>query len=98
MRLQFKSPWITGNGHARNLPFYGIIIRMYLIDREHPPRHIHIKYGEHVAVMSLDDLSLIEGTIPKRCLQLVSEWAALNQAALIRMWDTQNFHSIAPLE
>ncbi|TAL48996.1 MAG: DUF4160 domain-containing protein, partial [Methylovulum sp.] len=25
--------------------FYGIIIRMFLIDREHPPPHIHIKYG-----------------------------------------------------
>ncbi len=25
--------------------FYGIIIGMFLIDREHPPRHIHIKYG-----------------------------------------------------
>ncbi|WP_174482385.1 DUF4160 domain-containing protein [methanotrophic endosymbiont of Bathymodiolus puteoserpentis (Logatchev)] len=24
---------------------------MYLLDREHPPRHIHIKYGEYEAVM-----------------------------------------------
>lgn len=22
--------------------FYGIIIRMYLIDSEHPPKHIHV--------------------------------------------------------
>ena len=37
--------------------FYGIIVRMFLIDREHPPRHIHIKYGEYVAVMELDNLN-----------------------------------------
>jgi len=29
---------------------------MFLIDREHPPRHIHIKYGEHEAVMVGDTL------------------------------------------
>ena len=29
--------------------FYGIIIRMFSIDREHPPRHIHIKYNEYEA-------------------------------------------------
>jgi hypothetical protein len=33
--------------------FYGIIIRMYLIDKEHPPRHIHIRYGAYEAVMEL---------------------------------------------
>jgi len=45
--------------------FYGIIIRMFLIDREHPPRHIHIKYGEHEAVMNLVSLDLIEGRLPQ---------------------------------
>ena len=43
--------------------FYGIIIRMYLIDREHPPRHIHIKYGEHEAVMELINFNIIDGRL-----------------------------------
>ena len=38
--------------------FYGIIIRMYLIDSEHPPKHIHIKYNEYQAVMELENLNL----------------------------------------
>ena len=38
--------------------FYRIIIRMHLIDKEHPPRHIHIKYGEHEAVMELIKLEI----------------------------------------
>ena len=78
--------------------FYGIVIRMFLIDREHPPPHIHIKYGEHTAIMELDNLNIIEGRIPKRCRQLVREWAELHQRELIEMWDRQQFHRIEPLE
>lgn len=78
--------------------FYGIIIRMFLIDREHPPRHIHIKYSEHKAVMELEGFSIIDGYIPNRCYQLVREWSRLHQNELVEMWDTQEFHSIEPLE
>ncbi len=72
--------------------FYGIIIRMYLIDNEHPPQHIHIKY------MELTNLNIIDGALPKKCRQLVREWAEIHQAELIEMWNSQNFHSIEPLE
>ena len=78
--------------------FYGIIIRMYLIDREHPPRHIHIKYGEHEAVMELQNFNIIDGRIPTKCRELVMEWAERHQAELIEMWNTQNFHQIEPLK
>ena len=78
--------------------FYGIIIRMYLIDREHLPPHIHIKYGEFEAFMELENLNLIEGAIPKKCCQLVREWAELHQEELIEIGQTQYFHTIAPLE
>jgi len=78
--------------------FYGIIIRIFLIDKEHPPRHIHIKYGEYQAVMELANLNIIDGSIPRKCRVLVREWAELHQDELIAMWDSQNFHSIAPLE
>ena len=77
--------------------FYGIIIRMYLIDSEHPPPHIHIKYGEYEAVMELRNLNIIEGSIPKKCRQMVIEWTEVHQQELIEMCETQNFHSIAPL-
>jgi hypothetical protein len=59
--------------------FYGIVIKMYLIDREHPARHIHIKYGEYEAAMELMNLNIIEGSLPKKCRQLVREWAELHQ-------------------
>ena len=78
--------------------FYGIIIRMFLIDREHSPRHFHIKYGEHMAVMELGNLNIVEGKLPKRCRQLVREWAEIQQQELLEMWDTQRFHQIDPME
>jgi len=78
--------------------FYGIIIRMYLIDKEHPPEHIHIKYGEYDAVMELQNLNIIEGSVPRKCRQLVREWAEVHQEELIEMGRTQNFHKVAPLE
>lgn len=78
--------------------FYGIIIRMFSIDNEHPPKHIHIKYADHQAVMELESLNIIEGSLPKRARILTREWAELHQEELIEMWKTQNFHKIEPLE
>ena len=71
---------------------------MFSIDNEHPPRHIHIKYAEFIAIMEIDNLNIIEGYLPKRARILSREWAEIHQDELITMWDTQNFHKISPLE
>jgi hypothetical protein len=78
--------------------FYGIIIRMFSIDKEHPPKHIHVKYGNDVAVIELENLNIIEGKLPKRARILVREWTEEHQDELIEMWETQNFHKIEPLK
>jgi hypothetical protein len=48
--------------------------------------------------MELTNLNIIEGMLPKKCRQLVREWAEIHQDELIEMWNTQNFHHIEPLE
>ena len=78
--------------------FYGIIVRMFSIDSEHPPKHIHIKYGEYEAVMELENLNIIDGSLPKRARLLAREWAEIHQEELNEIWETQNFHKISPLE
>ena len=65
--------------------FYGIVIRMYFAD--HSPPHFHAEYGEHEALVSIYDLSLIAGRLPLRALGLVREWALLHQAELAELWD-----------
>ncbi len=78
--------------------FYGVIVRIFSIDNEHPPKHIHAKYNEFNAVIELDSLNIIEGSLPKRARIIVREWAELHQDELIDMWNSQEFHKIKPLD
>ena len=76
--------------------FYGIVIKLFFGD--HPPPHFHAVYGEHVALFDIGTLEMIEGDLPPRARKLVVEWAQTYQAELLKMWETQEFHKLAPLE
>lgn len=65
--------------------FFGIIISMYFND--HNPPHFHAQYGEEECLVSIIDLSVIEGKISNRALGMVIEWATLNQEALLLNWE-----------
>ncbi len=60
--------------------FYGIVIRMYFAD--HWPPHFHAEYGEHEAVIGIDDSRVIAGSLPARAFGLVEEWALITK----RIW------------
>jgi hypothetical protein len=64
--------------------FYGIVIRMYFAD--HWPPHFHDEYGEREAVISIEDLSMIAGSLPARAFGSVEEWALIHQADLSALW------------
>ncbi len=64
--------------------FYGIVIKMFFDD--HEPPHFHVEYAEHQAVVNIETLALIGGTLPPRALGLVAEWAALHQEELREAW------------
>jgi hypothetical protein len=53
--------------------FLGIVITMYF--SEHDPPHVHVRYNEYRAVMSIDDLNVLAGRLPARVRGLVEEWA-----------------------
>lgn len=53
--------------------FYGIIIRMYFIQAEHNPPHIHAIYGEDAAAIALRTGELLEGNLPPKALSMVRE-------------------------
>jgi hypothetical protein len=80
--------------------FFGIIVFMYF--DEHNPPHFHVKYGEDRAVISINDLKLLEGKFPKRALALVLEWANEHRDDLLKNWNslaaTGEYSKIAPLE
>ena len=52
--------------------FYGIIIRLYLLDNQHHNLpHIHAKYGEFEASIGIDDGEVFAGELPRKQLRLV---------------------------
>ena len=65
--------------------FYGILIQMYWND--HAPPHFHALYGEFEALVSIQTLEVMEGTLPRRALTLVLEWAQEHRAELFEDWE-----------
>ena len=64
--------------------FLGIVIMMYYAD--HNPPHFHVKYNEHRAKFSIDDLRLMEGKLPPKVVSLVLEWAFQHRMELLNNW------------
>jgi hypothetical protein len=80
--------------------FYGILIRMYYGD--HYPPHFHAVYGEHEAVIGIQDSAILGGDLPPRALALAREWARIHQVELEEEWARagakQPLLPISPLE
>lgn len=78
--------------------FYGIIIRMYFIQKEHNPPHIHAIYGEDVAAVDIQSGDILEGSLPPKAISMVTEWIGIHKDELMNIWETQEFTLIEPLE
>ncbi len=78
--------------------FYGIIIRMYFLQSEHNPPHIHAIYNEDVAAIDFMTGNILEGHLPTKAMNMVQEWITIHRDELKTIWETQEFKSLAPLE
>lgn len=78
--------------------FYGIIIRMYFLQSEHNPPHIHAIYNDDVAAIDFMTGNVLEGHLPGKAMSMVLEWIELNRDALKTIWETQEFKKLPPLE
>ena len=80
--------------------FYGIVIQIYYGD--HAPPHFHALYAGDVAKIAIETLQIIDGSLPKRALGLVLDWASAHQSelreAFSRAAEFQAPEKIAPLE
>jgi hypothetical protein len=79
--------------------FYGIVIFMNYND--HDPPHFHARYQEHEVTVGIES-GVVTGTMPKRALRMVLEWAEARQAELRANWQLARERTpltpIAPLE
>ncbi|MEW5946073.1 MAG: DUF4160 domain-containing protein [bacterium] len=80
--------------------FYGIVIYIYY--NEHVPPHFHAFYGGREALISIETLSVLAGSLPPRSLGLVIEWASIHRKDLENVWNqamnNQKLDKIEPLE
>lgn len=71
--------------------FYGIIISMYYLDtKKHNLPHIHIKYQEEEAVLTIPDGNLLEGSFKPSKMKLVLAWIEIHQEELMADWELAN--------
>jgi len=82
--------------------FYGIVILMYYFDdRRHHMPDIHIEYGGEVAVLTIPEGEVIEGSVRANKLKLAQAWIEIHQKELMENWELaisgQQIFRIEPL-
>ena len=71
--------------------FYGIIIRMYFLQSEHNPPHIHAIYNEDVAAIDFMSGEVLEGYLPNKAMNMVQEWISMHKDTLMEYGKRRNF-------
>jgi len=70
--------------------FYGIAIYMYYSD--HAPPHFHAIYGRFEAEVLIRSAAVLRGSLPRRALALVREWAERYRQELEENWNRAAAH------
>jgi hypothetical protein len=65
--------------------FDGIKILMYYND--HFPAHFHAEIGDETAIVGIDPIMILEGSLSRGVRSKVFEWAAIHQAELRANWE-----------
>ena len=79
--------------------FRGIKVCIYWSD--HMPPHFHAFYGGAEVLVSIEELEVLEGSMPSKHLKMLLGWAAFHQEELRENWELarnqQELFSIEPL-
>jgi hypothetical protein len=68
--------------------FFGIVVSLYFVDnKKHKKPHIHVKYQDNEAVISIPDGKLLEGKLPNSKMRLVFAWIEIHKDELMADWD-----------
>ena len=77
--------------------FYGIIIVMYLRNKEHNPPHIHAITQDFAAPLLIATGEIMEGEFPPKAKTMVKEFVLKYQTELNQMWETEQYIKLPPL-
>ncbi len=65
---------------------HGIFFVIYT-GREHPPPHVHVKYGEYEASMDIKTGEIIQGSLPRPARRIAQDWLKKNRLKVLREWE-----------
>ena len=74
--------------------FYGIVIKMFFMSKEHNPPHFHAIYNDYAGIYNIKTLEMIEGDLPKEAKRLIKKWATHYHTELMEMWEKQEFREL----
>lgn len=67
--------------------FYGILVSLYYKDSQrHNLPHIHVRYQNAKASISIESGELLDGDFPPKQLRLVQAWVEIHQDDLMADW------------
>ena len=67
--------------------FYGIIVSLYYMDQgKHKRPHLHARYQEREAVLSIPEGKLLGGDLPANKMKLVQAWIEIHRDELLADW------------
>jgi desulfoferrodoxin (superoxide reductase-like protein) len=83
--------------------FYGIMVLMFYRDnRQHHLPHIHVRYQNEEAVISIESGEVLQGALPVKQMKLVQAWVELRKEDLMADWQLavngEEPFRIAPLQ
>ena len=65
---------------------------------DHPPPHFHAVYGEYNGLFNIETLEMMEGDLPQRAKDMITDWAKQYQRELMDIWEKQDFRKLPPLK
>ena len=71
---------------------------MHITRKEHLPPHIHARYGEYQATFLIETGELYSGDFPSKGRQLIKEFVLIYKQELQKMWDTEVYVKLPPLD
>ena len=77
--------------------FHGIVVRMYLRQKEHNPPHIHAVCGDYIGLFHFADGEMFEGDMPEKIQRMMKDFIVYYRERLLSMWTNQQFEMLPPI-
>jgi hypothetical protein len=61
-------------------------VRIIIYPKDHLPPHLHAKFAEHEAMISIFTGDVLEGSLPRAKLKAVQEWLARHRGQVAYIW------------